>query len=70
MKISLNELVKKHYDKLGYVGTSYTKSHKQAIQITNIDFAESLIFHYDNLKLIRAKSKYAPEQIKAFIVLK
>lgn len=70
MRISLNKLVEKYHDKLGYLGTSYTKSHKQAIQIENIDFAETLLFHYDNIKIIRAKSQYAPEIKKAFIVLK
>lgn len=70
MKISLSKLIEKYYDKIGYLGTRYTKSHKQAIQISNIDFAETLIMHYDNLKLIRTRSQYAPEMKKAFIVLK
>lgn len=70
MKISLNKLVQKYYDKIDYLGTQYTKSGKQCIQVGNIDFAETLIFHYDNLKLVRAKSQYAPEITKAFIMLK
>lgn len=70
MRISLNKLIEKYYDKLDYLGTQYTKSHKQAIQVGNIDFAETLIMHYDNLKLIRTRSEYAPEIKKAFIVLK
>lgn len=70
MRISLNKLVEKYYDKIDYLGTSYTKSKKQAIQVGNVDFAETLIMHYDNLKLIKAKSQYAPEITKAFIVLK
>ena len=53
MRISLSKLIEKYYDQIGYLGTQYTKSHKQAIQISNIDFAETLIMHYDNLKLIR-----------------
>lgn len=70
MRISLSKLIEKYYDQIGYLGTQYTKSHKQAIQISNIDFAETLIMHYDNLKLIRTHSQYAPETKKAFIVLK
>lgn len=70
MKISLNKLIEKYYDKIGYLGTQYSKSGKQCIQVGNIDFAESLIFHYDNLKLIRTRSQYAPETKKAFITLK
>lgn len=70
MRISLGKLIEKYYDQIGYLGTQYTKSHKQAIQISNIDFAETLIMHYDNLKLIRTHSQYAPETKKAFIVLK
>lgn len=70
MRISLNKLVEKYYDKIGYLGTQYSKSGKQCIQVGNIDFAESLIFHYDNLKLIRTRSQYAPEIKKAFITLK
>lgn len=70
MRISLSKLIEKYYDQIGYLGTQYTKSHKQVIQISNIDFAETLIMHYDNLKLIRTHSQYAPEMKKAFIVLK
>lgn len=70
MRISLGKLIEKYYDQIGYLGTQYTKNHKQAIQISNIDFAETLIMHYDNLKLIRTHSQYAPETKKAFIVLK
>lgn len=70
MRISLSKLIEKYYDQIGYLGTQYTKNHKQAIQISNIDFAETLIMHYDNLKLIRTHSQYAPETKKAFIVLK
>lgn len=70
MKISLSKLIEKYYDKIDYLGTQYTKSGKQAIQVGNVDFAECLIMHYDNLKLICARSQYAPEIKKAFIVLK
>ena len=48
MRISLSKLIEKYYDKIGYLGTQYTKSHKQAIQISNIDFAEALIMHYQS----------------------
>lgn len=70
MRISLNKLIEKYHEKLGYLGTSYSKSHKQFIQVQNLDFAESLIFHYDNLKLIRTRSEYAPEIKRIFITLK
>lgn len=70
MKISLNKLIEKYHDKLNYLGTSYNKNHKQFIQIENEDFAICLLMHYDNLRLIRTTSKYAPEIHKYFITLK
>lgn len=70
MKITLNELIKKYYDKLNYLGTSYNHKHKQFIQIENEDFAMTLLMHYDNLKLVRTTSQFAPEIHKYFITLK
>ena len=70
MRISLNQVVEKYYDKLNYLGTRYNAKHKQFIQVENGDFAETLIMHYDNLKLIRTTSQYAPEIHKYFITLK
>lgn len=70
MNISLNNLIKKYYDKLNYLGTRYNSKHKQFIQIENEDFAKTLIMHYDNIKLIRTTSQFAPEIHKYFITLK
>lgn len=70
MKISLSQVVKKYHNKLNYLGTSYSHKHKQFIQIENEDFAKTLIMHYDNLKLIRTTSQFAPETHKYFITLK
>lgn len=70
MKITLNNLIKKYYNQMEYLGTSHNKNGKQFIQVGNQSFAESLIFHYDNLKLIRTRSEYAPEIKKLFITLK
>lgn len=70
MRISLSKLISTYHNKLDYLGTSYTKSGKQAIQVGNIEFAKTIIMHYDNLKLIYTKSQYAPEIQKAFIILK
>ena len=69
MKISLNKLIEKYYDKLDYLGTQYNHNHKQFIQIGNEDFAKTLIMHYDNLKLIRTTSQFAPELHKYYITL-
>jgi hypothetical protein len=70
MKMSLNKLIEKYHDKLNYLGTSYNNKHKQFVQIENEDFAKTLIMHYDNLKLIRTTSQFAPEIHKYFITLK
>ena len=70
MKISLGKLITNYYDKLNYLGTSYSKNHKQFIQVGNEDFAKTLVMHYDNLKLIRTTCEYAPEIHKYFITLK
>lgn len=70
MKISLSKLIEKYYSQLNYLGTSYNHKHKQFIQIENEDFAKTLIMHYDNLKLIRTTSQFAPEIHKYFITLK
>lgn len=70
MKITLSKLIEKYYDKLDYQGTSYSNKHKQFIQIGNEDFAKTLIMHYDNLKLVRTTSQFAPEIHKYFITLK
>ena len=70
MKISLSKLIEKYHDKLNYLGTSYNSKNKQFVQIENEDFAKTLIIHYDNIKLIRTTSQFAPEIHKYFITLK
>lgn len=70
MRISLNKIIEKYHDKLGYICTIYGKNNKQFLQVENEDFAQSLIFHYDNLKLIRTKAQYAPEITKLFITIR
>lgn len=70
MKISLNKLIEEYYTELNYLGTRYSRKHKQFIQIENERFAMTLLTHYDNLKLIRTTSQFAPETHKYFITLK
>ena len=70
MKISLDNLIKEYGDKLGYLGTSYGKHNKQYLQVKNLDFAITLVFHYNNIKVVKAQSEFAPEIKKTFITLK
>lgn len=69
MKTTLNNLIEKYHDKLDYLGTRYNSKHKQFIQVGNEDFAMTLLMHYDNLKLVRTTSQFAPEIHKYFLTL-
>ena len=70
MRISLNKLIQQYYKQLDYLGTSYSKKHKQFIQVGNFEFAQAIIMRYDNLKMVYARSQCAPEIKKAYITLK
>ena len=61
MRISLNNLIQQYYKQLNYLGTSYSKKHKQFIQVGNFEFAQAIIMHYDNLKMVYTISQYTPE---------
>lgn len=67
--ITLSKLIAKYYDKINYLGTTYSHK-KQFIQVGNKDYTRALTKCYDNLKLIRTTSQFAPELHKYFITLK
>lgn len=68
--ITLSKLIAKYYDKIDYLGTAYSHKHKQFIQVGNKNYARALTKCYDNLKLTRTTSQFAPEIHKYFITLK